>query len=462
VNQVARKAEIRHALEQCRARTLGLLDQVPDALLTLRVHDFYSPVGWHFGHVGMTEEYWVCVRALGQTCRDERLSFLFANIPDNPKDNRVFLPSRPDIVNYLYATRQMVLNSLDGADLSALDPLLHDGYAWEFAYRHECQHQETIVELLQLLHKHEGCAPPLAGGVGGGGVAIRRNLVVNEAPPSLTHPARGRASEVATAYPSGEFIRVPGGTFTMGSNDTHSYDNEKCEHRVIVAPFELQRTPVTAEDWLRFITDGSYARRELWSEDGWAWRENEGAVHPEYWVPGDSDFGFAYFGPTGRRAIHPAEPVSSLSWFEADAYCRWAGLRLPTEAEWEFAARFDPETGRTRIYPWGDGPPDSERASYGLSERQASPVGGKPAGASALGLLDLAGGVWEWTSSPFLPYPGFEAFPYDGYSKEHMDGEHYVCRGGSWATSAPILRSSFRNWYVPTYRQGLLGLRCAR
>jgi iron(II)-dependent oxidoreductase len=257
-------------------------------------------------------------------------------------------------------------------------------------------------------------------------------------------------------------IPIPGGVFTMGSDDRRGYDNEKNAHPVQVAPFAMDRTPVSARQWLHFMDDGGYERAELWTEDGWAWRQREGAERPEYWQRADAAMGYGYCGPRGVRAIHPGEPVSSISWYEADAYARWAGKRLPTEAEWEYAARFDPETGGSRRYPWGDAPPTPERASFGLDAWAPAPVGSKPAGASALGLLDMAGGVWEWTATPFLPYPGFRPYPYDGYSRDHMDGRHFACRGGSWATAEPILRCSFRNWYVPRYRQGFLGLRCAR
>jgi iron(II)-dependent oxidoreductase len=160
--------------------------------------------------------------------------------------------------------------------------------------------------------------------------------------------------------------------------------------------------------------------------------------------------------------MYPEEPVCGISWYEADAYARWAGKRLPTEAEWEYASAREPALKQSRRYPWGDRRPNPDDASFGLAGWNPDPVGAHPDGQSGLGLLDMAGGVWEWTASPFLPYPGFVAFPYDGYSKEHMDGNHFVCRGGSWATSGPILRCAFRNWYVPTYRQGFLGLRCAR
>jgi iron(II)-dependent oxidoreductase len=253
-------------------------------------------------------------------------------------------------------------------------------------------------------------------------------------------------------------VPIPGGTFIMGSDDPHGYDNEKRVHRVEVAPFALDAWPVSVAYWREFIADGGYSRRDLWSPAGWEWRKEYDVCRPEYWLQlGDTTL---YCSAGGPRALHTDEPASAISWFEADAYARWAGKRLPTEAEWEFAAAFDPSLGRTRRYPWGDACDvegvDCEVRSWhpSLLDAEAPP--------SAFGVRGMAGGVWEWTASPFLPYPGFEPFPYDGYSKEHMDGLHLVCRGGSWATDRRILRSSFRNWYVPGYRQGFLGMRCAR
>src|SRR5437016_4943627 len=149
----ARKAALRDELESVRARTLELLERVPDDFLKVRVHDFYSPIGWHFGHIGMTEEHWVICRALGGRPNDERLSFLYANLPDNPKDNRVHLPSRDEIRSYLAATRSAVLDALESTDIAHANPLIADGYAWDFALQHECQHQETIAEMLQLIHQ---------------------------------------------------------------------------------------------------------------------------------------------------------------------------------------------------------------------------------------------------------------------------------------------------------------------
>lgn len=415
-------------LASARARTLRLLEQVPDELLKLRVHDFYSPIGWHFGHIGMTEEFWVMTQALKRSCLDPDLAFLFANLPENPKDNRVHLPDKAEIRSYLAATREATLAALEATDLSSDDALIADGYAWDFAHQHECQHQETILELLQLLCKHRYAAKFLE-------IDLLR---------------------MPDAAPASEMAAIPGGAFLIGSDDQHGYDNEKRAHEATVAPFRMDVTPVTAGQWFQFIQEGGYQRRELWTSEGWAWREQEKAEHPEYWRYAGSERYF-YFGGLELRGIHPHEPVSSISWYEADAFARWIGKRLPTEAEWEFAAGFDPKLGRSRRYPQGDAPSASRHQGELRWEPRAV---GQELGRSALGLRDL-GQVWEWTASPFLPYPGFVAFPYDGYSKEHMDGLHFVCRGGSWASDPRILRCSFRNWYVPTYRQGFLGLRCA-
>ena len=422
-----RKRQIRESLQVAREKTYWLLDQVPEEFLKRRVHSFYSPVGWHFGHVGRTEEYWVICEALKQTALDPELTFLYADLPDNPKDNRVNIPDRAGTIAYMKHTRERVLKALDTCDLACEDRYLKQGYAWEFALQHECQHQETITEMLQLIQK--------------------------QIAPTLVDPYPWISDHAPT------FIEIPGGSFPMGSDNALDYDNEAGPHQVEVDPFRLAKTPVTAFEWTQFMGDGGYDRRELWTAEGWEWRESEQATKPEYWIR-QSD-GWALFSPLGPRSIHPDEPASSVSWFEANAYARWAGKRLPTEAEWEYAASFDRFTGSIRRFPWGPDLASEAHASFGLNSWKPGPVGTHPAGASAFGVQDMAGSVWEWTSSKFLPYPGFEAFPYDGYSKDHMQGAHHVCRGGSWATAAPILRCSFRNWYVPNYRQGLLGVRLA-
>ena len=414
-----RKAEIRLRLDAVRERTLGMLEKVPDEFLRVRVHEFYSPVGWHFGHVGRTEEFWTVGEALGQPLLDDRLTFILADTADNPKDDRIHIPDRAGLIDYLRRTRASVLRALDAADLDSPEAILADGYAWEFAVQHECQHQETIAEMLCLIQRRREQAPV-------------------------------EGDEWRLGVRS-ELIDLEGGEFTMGSDDPFGYDNEKRAHRLTVSPFRLAKTPVTAYEWTEFIDDGGYSNPDLWTPEGWAWRERESASMPEHWI--FTDGRWATHGPWGLRALHPDEAASGISAHEADAYARWTGRRLPTEAEWEYAAAL---TGAR--YPWGDDEPTVSHANFGLDEWAPTPVGRYPA---TNGLHDLAGNVWEWTSSAFLPYEGFEAYPYDGYSKDHMAGKHRVCRGGSWATSPSILRRTFRNWYVPTYRQGFLGLRLA-
>jgi iron(II)-dependent oxidoreductase len=415
-----RKAQIRRQLEDVRARTLWLLDKVPDEFLRRRIHSFYSPIGWHFGHVGRTEEHWILCEALGEPPSDDRLAFLYADTPDNPKDNRVNIPDRAGTMGYLERTRKRTLCALEACDLDSTDPFLADGYAFEFALQHECQHQETIAEMLCLIHQSMGAS---------------------EIEP---HPWRSSLQN--------RFIDVNGGTFQMGSDDPHGYDNEKTMHTVHVEPFRIAETAVTAYQWTEFMGDGGYENESLWSPEGWSWKNAEQASMPEYWVRG-ANGGWAMYGPRGIRPLNPDEPAASISHFEAAAFASWAGKRLPTEAEWEFVAGGAQGTR----FPWGDTAPTPEVARFGLecfSPRNVDdPTSSQPA--------NLAGNIWEWTSSTFLPYPGFQAFPYDGYSKDHMQGEHRVCRGGSWATAGPILRRTFRNWYVPSYRQGFLGVRLA-
>jgi iron(II)-dependent oxidoreductase len=425
LGQAKRKEELAARLEAVRSRTLDLLANVSDDFLRRRVHDFYSPIGWHFGHVGRTEEYWIC-KATGAEPSDPQLSFIYSDLADNPKDNRINIPDREGTILYLKQTREFALRALEAADLSSSDPYLHDGYAWEFAIQHECQHHETIAEMLHL---------------------IQWKL------PQEPVEVREWRSELKT-----RMIRHEGGVFTMGDANIHGYDNEKDPHLVHVEPFELAEYPVTCYQWSEFISDGGYENRRHWTEAGWEWLKSNHVKSPFYWK--FEEGGYSQFGPFGLRALNPDEPVMGISHHEAVAYANWKGLRLPTETEWEYAASQSGSQVK-RKFPWGDETPDRERACHGMNSWGPCQAGTSGEGATPLGVQEMAGNVWEWTASKFLPYPGFEAFPYDGYSKDHMLGGHFVCRGGSWATSPIICRNTFRNWYVPTYRQGFLGVRLA-
>jgi len=256
-------------------------------------------------------------------------------------------------------------------------------------------------------------------------------------------------------------VPVPGGPFTMGtSGEPWALDNEKPAHTVRVPSFFIDTTPVTNAAYTAFIADGGYGDPRWWTPDGWDHRQRAGLSAPMTWKREAGEWVHTVFGVT--EPVPPAEPVMHVCWYEADAYARWAGRRLPTEAEWEKAARFDPATGRSRRFPWGDDAPAPEHANLGQRHLRPAPAGSFPAGAAPSGARQLVGDVWEWTASDFLPYPGFRAWPYREYSEVFFGPAYKVLRGGSFAVSPDACRGTFRNWDYPIRRQIFAGFRTAR
>ena len=232
-----------------------------------------------------------------------------------------------------------------------------------------------------------------------------------------------------------------------------AYDCERPAHRVQVHAFTIDRTPVTNGRHLAFMRDGGYERPELWTQDGWRWRTQSSVTAPEYWRhEGGDDWTTRAFDE--RRAIGPDEPVCHVSWFEANAHARWAGGRLPTEAEWERAAAGD------GAFPWGEewtpAHANLDQLAFGTA-----PVGSHAAGRTPSGCVQMIGDVWEWTASTFRGYPGFRAFPYREYAEVFLGERYRVLRGGSWATQPHVARTTFRNWDLPERRQIFAGFRCA-
>jgi gamma-glutamyl hercynylcysteine S-oxide synthase len=359
------KAAIAESLSEARARTLELIEPLDDEQLNTVYSSILSPLAWDLGHIANFEELWL-VQTVGN--REPMHGDLgrFYDAIENPRRTRGELPILRDaeLRSYMAEVRERTLEVLDSVDISpdASDPLLREGFVYEMLLAHEHQHDETMLQLLQMV---DGYEPLCAVG---------------------TKPVADGA----------EMVTVAGGTHTIGAPaEGFAYDNERPRHTVELAPFEIERTPVT---------NGAYAE----------FMEATGAEPPMYWErEGDGWVSAAM----GRRApIDPDHPVVHVTWAEADAFARWAGKRLPREQEWE-AARED---------------------------------------------LGSLGQVWEWTSSDFLPYPGFEAFPYREYSEVFFGDGYKVLRGGSWATHPRVARPSFRNWDLPERRQIFAGLRCAR
>jgi iron(II)-dependent oxidoreductase len=272
----------------------------------------------------------------------------------------------------------------------------------------------------------------------------------------------------ASAGPLPGDVAVPGGRFVIGSlpdAPRFVFDNEKWAHALSVAPFRMARAPVTNREFAGFVDDRGYARPELWSTAGRRWRAEAEADHPVYWVPDRGAWRLRRYGRVVD--LPPHQPVIHVNWYEADAFCRWAGRRLPTELEWEVAAAGQPTPdGRDlapdkRGYPWGDAPPDGIRANLDGAAVGCIDVAALPAGDSAFGCRQMLGNVWEWTSSDFAPYPGFRADPYEDYSAPWF-GTRKVLRGGGWATRSRMITPVYRNFFTPERRDVFAGFRtCA-
>jgi gamma-glutamyl hercynylcysteine S-oxide synthase len=425
------KGRLAGQLQEARRRTRWLLRTISQEDLTRQHDPIMSPLIWDYGHIGNYEELWLLERAFGKGPSDRTLYDMY-DASLHPREERPSLDllDREGADLYLDAVRDAVLEELQTADLRGDDPLLRDGFVYRMILQHECQHNETMLQTLHLM-RGEGYRPE-----------------------AQVEPPDGN--------PTDEMVHVPGGTFVMGTDDSAcALDNEHGAHEVEVAGFHLDKTPVTNRAYLEFVEGGGYEREGLWRPEGWAWTQERGISAPKHWYQREPHswwtqrFGF-------DEPLHMDAPVVHVSFYEADAYARWAGKRLPTEAEWEKAASWEPETGTKRPFPWGDEPPSQEHTNLDQLAFGPAGAGAYPAGTSAYGVLGMIGDVWEWTASDFAPYPAFETFPYKEYSEIFFGPDYKVLRGGSWATRPYAIRNTFRNWDYPIRRQLFVGFRCAK
>jgi iron(II)-dependent oxidoreductase len=420
------------ALRESRERTLQMIAPLPiDELF--RQHDpLMSPIIWDIGHVGNFEELWGVRTFNGDLTLHPEYDPMYDAFR-NPRSTRdkLPLPSKLDLDRYLQQVRELTLRFLEAADLDGDTPLLRDGYLYQMLLQHEYQHNETVLATLQLKQ-----GEPYH-------------------PPSRVELPEGDAS-------IGGFVTVPAGEFWMGTDDRSlAYDNERPRHRLHLDEFQIGVAPVTNGEFMEFVEAGGYRNREYWSDEGWAFIQEGKIEAPKHWNRNSSGT-WVTRSMDIVESVNPRRPVIHVCWHEAQAYCRFAGYRLPTEAEWEKAASFDPTRGEQRRYPWGDESPTPEHANLDQQSFMAAEVGAYPMGVSAVGCHQMIGDVWEWVSSDFMPYPGFEAFPYDEYSKVFFGPDYKVLRGGSWATRPGAIRNTFRNWDYPIRRQIFSGFRVAK
>ena len=424
--------EIAGWVRDARKRTLEITDDLTDAQMRVPLLAILNPFLWEIGHVAWFQERWLLRHQPGAPPKESSLDSLYdSSAVGHGTRWELALPSRAGTREYLDDVQRCVLERLRSEELGE-----ELAYFAQLAVFHEDMHGEAFLYTRQTL----AYPPPAA-------------LVPSQQPPGAS--VEGDAE-------------IPGGEFLLGApkGSPFVFDNEQWAHPVVVEPFAISRTAVTQGEFVRFVEDGGYRRRELWSPEGWEWRAGVGADRPVYF---DRDSG----GRWQRRhydrrlPLEPDRPVIHVNGFEAEAYCHWAGRRLPTETEWEVAAAAEPSAGgatlsRTkRLYPWGAEPPDATRANLDARVVDTVDVGALAAGDSAFGCRQMIGNVWEWTASAFGPYPGFEPGPYRDYSVPWF-GTHRVLRGGAWSTRARMVRNTWRSYYTPDRRDVFAGFRTCR
>ncbi|WP_029117312.1 ergothioneine biosynthesis protein EgtB [Mycobacterium sp. URHB0044] len=421
-------------LTRARDRTLRLVE-FDDAELLRQYDPLMSPLVWDLAHIGQQEELWL-LRG-GDAARPGMLPAAVDELYDafvHSRASRVDLPLLPpaDARAYCGTVRSKALDALDGFSDDKLAGLAGTAFDPAFVYglviSHENQHDETMLQALGLRS-----GPAILG--------------------SGAPLPRGRSGVAGTS------VLVPGGPFVLGvdaTSEPHSLDNERPAHHVDVPSFRIGRVPVTNAEWREFMDDGGYREPRWWSDRGWKHRQEAGLTAPKYWGPDGTRTRFGHV-----EDVPPDEPVQHVTFFEAEAFAAWAGARLPTEEEWEKACAWDPVTRKRRRFPWGMAEPTAELANLGGDALRPAPVGAYPAGASAYGAEQMIGDVWEWTTSPLRPWPGFTPMVYEQYTQPFFGGDYRVLRGGSWAVGSSIIRPSFRNWDHPVRRQIFSGVRLA-
>ncbi len=425
-------------VNDARKRTLELVADLTDEQLTVPFLGLVNPFRWELGHIAFFYEA-LLLRIL------ERIPPIMKD-GDNLYDSFIVdhddrwslpLPSTEKTLDYMREVLELAVERLDSHEPSA-----EETYLYMLSVLHEDMHGEAFTWMRQTLEYPE---------------------------PQLENTRANSTSNELGSGPLPGDVEIPGTTFQLGATPDlpFMFDNEKWAHPVEVPAFKIARAPVTNSEFAEFIEDGGYPRRELWSYQGWVWRSKNGAQRPIYWRRGEKGWLHRHFDKL--IPLEEYAPVIHVNWYEAEAFCNWAGRRLPTEAEWEIAASAQPTIdGRgiaegKRKYPWGNEPPSAEHANLDSRFLGCVDVGAFPAGDSAFGCRQMVGNVWEWTASPFYPFPGYIVdFPYKEYSAPWF-GYRKVLKGGAWATRARLAWVTYRNFFPPDRNDVFAGFRtCAK
>jgi len=410
-------------MQDARARTLELVAGLSDEQLMGPRLPTVNPLRWEIGHVAYFYDFFILRQLFGEESLlgNEAADGLYDSIAVH-HDTRWDLPllTMDQTLGYMQGVQDRLAERL-ASDIASEQ----DSFIYQFGVFHEDMHDEAFIWARQTL------AYPT---------------------PTLSLAIDVPEQRQAGGHPG--FVEVPGGEFMIGASPAAPFlfDNEKWQHPVRIEPFAIARAPVTNAEFAAFVDAGGYSREELWSPEGWTLVGESTMTHPGYWVAdGPGQWLMRRFDQTIPLPLH--EPVVHVTWYEADAYCRWAGVRLPNEAEWEVAAIGEPAADGSlaptkRRYPWGDSPPDPARANLDGRALGCIDVAALPAGDSAFGCRQMLGNVWEWTADTFAGYPGFSPDAYKEYS-EMLFGTTKVLRGGAWTTRGRMIHATYRNFFEP-------------
>jgi len=426
-------------MQDARNRTLELVHDLDDEQLMGPKLRTVNPLKWEIAHAAYFYEYFILRMLYGyDSVIGKKADELYDSIKVN-HDVRwdLPLPSVKDTLAYMQAVFDRLTEHLERAQNDGMASE-QDSFIYQFGIFHEDMHTEAFLWARQTLAYQT---------------------------PNLALAIDASAERTAGSYPG--WAKVPGGRFCLGANKSMPFlfDNEKWAHEVAITPFEIAKAPVTNREFQTFLNSGGYKNETFWDAEGWAWRQETGSNSPSYWQPdGPGNWRIRRFDKVLKLPLD--EPIIHVNWYEANAYCRWAGQRLPTEAEWEVAAlgMVGPDgslTPEKRRFPWGNTPPDPGKAN--LDGRSLGPVdvAALPFGDSAFGCRQMLGNIWEWTADTFQAYPGFSADSYKEYSTM-LFGSTKVLRGGAWTTRSRMMHGTYRNYFEPHRSDVFSGFRTCK
>ena len=425
--------ELIDALLDTRQRELELMEDLSSEQLSgPRIRNVEPPL-WELGHVGWFQDRWVLQHIDKQKPVSKRANSLYDsfNIP-NSERFELYFPDIEETKEYIQDVLDRIIQRLEGRE-----PTEEEIYFYRLSTNHEDMHTETLHHIRQTCGYS---APSLS--------------LEKESDAALT---------IDPDYESHD-VEIPEGTYQLGgTKGTHFvFDNEKWAHPVQINPFEISSTPVTFGQYMKFVDEGGYGDRSLWSDEGLAWLEKSQQTQPVFWKKDGENWVWRWFDKWLPTNSH--HPMIHVNWYEANAYSAWAGRRLPSEAEWELAASSEPSsngnsfTETKRMYPWGDHQPTNGLANLDSRAMGLVDVRAYSAGDSAFGVRQMIGNVWEWTADTFEAFPGYVIDPYETYSEPSF-GQQKVLRGGCWATRSRVIRNTFRNFYTPDRNNIFAGFR---